>query len=66
MTTAVVGLAVVGFLVFLLAERFGHPWKGLFVAVLCFVAAIAIGIYEEEERFRKSTLPLSAASSPLS
>lgn len=65
MTAAVVGLAVAGFLVFLIAERFGHPWKGMFVAVLCFAAAVALGIYEEEERFRKSTLPQSAAATPL-
>lgn len=64
MTGTVAILLVAGLLVFLLAELLGHPWKGLLVAVLCFAAAAALGIYEEEERFRKSTLPQSAASRP--
>lgn len=65
MTGAFTLLLAAGTLIFLVAERFRHPWKGLLVALLCFAAATALGIYEEEERFRKSTLPPSAAVTPL-
>jgi hypothetical protein len=51
-----------GILVFLLAELLGHAGKGLVLALLLFAAAIAVSLYQENERFIRSTLPDASAS----
>lgn len=62
MSGLVVALIAAGILLFLLAELLGHTWKGLVVAVVLFIAAIAVSLYEENERFIRSTLPDADAS----